>query len=165
MNGYDGFGTGHDGSERYRFSDMFIMVRNGKPKSTLLLYSFSLSIVLVVLYGAAFMLLLEPLEEIFAVRLAFGTFAVNLMESLLPSIAATAVCIVLSFVIRDKRIMPSAFLFIAFFAVLLLVYLLITAWEDAALTASMFLWFVLIPFSVGSGAVFSVSFRQFKSRK
>ncbi|HML45520.1 MAG TPA: hypothetical protein PKE04_02070 [Clostridia bacterium] len=58
--------------------------------------------------------------------------------------------------------MPSAFLFIAFFAILLLLYLLITTWEDAALIASMFFWFALIPFAVGSSAVFSVSFRQLK---
>jgi hypothetical protein len=141
------------------------MVRNGKPKSTLLLYSFSLSIMLVVLYGGAFSLLLKPLEEIFAVRLAFGTFAVNLIESIFSSIAATFICILLSLVIRDKRIMPSAFLFIAFFAVLLVLYLLIIAWEDAALIVSMFFWFVLIPLAVGSSAVFFISFRQMKRKK
>lgn len=165
MNGYDGSGMDPGENGRYRFSDMFVMVRNGRPKSTLLLYSFSLSIVLVFLYGAAFMLLLAPLEEIFAVRLAFGAFAVNLMESLLPSIAATVLCVLLSFAIREKRIMPSAFLFIAFFAIILFLYLLITAWGDAALIASMFFWFLLIPFAVGGSAVFFVSFRQLKKRK
>ncbi|HML45521.1 MAG TPA: hypothetical protein PKE04_02075 [Clostridia bacterium] len=63
MNGYDGFGTDHGENEKYRFSDMFVMVRNGKPKSTLLLYSFSLSIALVILYGAAFGWPLERLRS------------------------------------------------------------------------------------------------------
>ncbi|MBO4393352.1 MAG: hypothetical protein J5800_03325, partial [Spirochaetales bacterium] len=81
------------------------LTENGKPKSALLIYSFSLALVFVVVFLASYMLLLEPLENAFQAR---SVFVRNVVEYTVPAIVGCIPCLALSFAFRERKNMVAA---------------------------------------------------------
>ena len=73
---------------------------NGRPKSANLLYSFLLAILLILIYGAGYLLLLDPLEKAFS-----GASAAvrNLVEYIVPALAGSALCLLFAFLPGEKK--------------------------------------------------------------
>lgn len=92
------------------FSSIF-SPEDGRSKSAVLLYSFCLSLLFIVVFVAAYLILVDPLETMFQA----GSEAVrNMVEYTFPAIAACIPCLALSFAFkRDKMsIVPLAFIWI-----------------------------------------------------
>ena len=81
------------------------LTEDGKPKSALLIYSFSLALVFVVVFLASYMLLLEPLENAFQAR---SVFVRNVVEYTVPAIVGCIPCLALSFAFRERKNMVAA---------------------------------------------------------
>ena len=103
-----------EGKEKGRLSEkidrickVVFLTEEGKPKSPTLVYSFSLSLLFLAVVLVSYLLLLEPLEKAFAE----SSVAVrNIVEYIVPAIAACVPCVALSFAFREKmNLVPAAF--------------------------------------------------------
>ena len=80
------------------------LTEDGKPKSALLIYSFSLALVFVVVFLASYMLLLEPIEKAFQAR---SVFVRNVVEYTVPAIVGCIPALALSFAFRERKNMVA----------------------------------------------------------
>ena len=81
------------------------LTESGKPKSALLIYSFSLALLFIAVFIVSYMLLLEPLEMAFQSR---SVFVRNLVEYSVPAIIGCIPCLALSFAFRERKNMVAA---------------------------------------------------------
>ena len=124
------------------FTRALFLDENGKPKSATFLYSFLLAALFGVIYAAAFLLLLDPLETAFA---PLPVFWRNVLEYLIPALAGSVPCVLSIFLFRgeNKRLVPCAYLWMAALLVLImLAALLLIDWSDAATEYGLF-WMIL----------------------
>lgn len=135
-----------------RFWAALFLTPEGKPKSAVFLYSFCLSILFAAVYGILYFFLIDVLESAFA---GSSTLVRNIFESVVPGLAGTAVCCPLWYVIKNRRIVPAAYLWLAVFAVAVLIAAaLLTNGE----TFRIFLYFylMLVPTGLVSGSVLTL---------
>lgn len=131
-----------------KFWKAFLFTEDGKPKSGLVIYTFCLSIGLVLLCLLAFNCSIEWLTPALASLPAFWS---NLIQSLAASAALLLVSVVLHLIFKDKRLMFGSYLWLAFYAVVMLIAMLVIlrgtgAWQEFL---AFFGWFVLIPVVTG----------------
>ena len=115
---------------------------NGKPKSATFLYAFLLAIMYAGVYAAAYLLLLDPLNNALS---GLSVFWQNVLEYLIPALVGSVPCVLLIFAFRgeNKRLVPNAYLWLAaFFVLTFFGELLIINWSDAA--TELHLFFVII---------------------
>lgn len=151
------------------FTRVLFLDENGKPKSATFLYSFLLAILFGVIYAAAYLLLLDPLQK------AFGHLPVfwqNVLQYLIPAAAGSVPCVLSIFLFRgeNKRLVPNAYLWMAVILILImLAALLLIDWSDAATEYGLF-WMILgLPIAVsalvGGIPAFLLYRRELKKRK
>lgn len=97
------------------FWGIFLPVKDGKVKSTILVNSFCFSILCLAVYIAAYLLLLDVLDEALAGRM--HVVLINIIESLVPAIAGTLVCCAFHFLFKEKKIVPAAYTWLLAYAV------------------------------------------------
>lgn len=145
------------------FWDAFLMTENGKVKSTLLIYSFFLSVVFLAVYFAAYIFLLDPIN---AAAAGASLVVVNLAQSLIPAAVGTAVCGLSWLLFRDKRLMPATYAWLVVMAVVFLITMLVLFGEDLD-SRDLFLHFFLLsipaPLLFGCGMTFVLYRRYLRS--
>ncbi len=145
-----------------QWSRAIFLTKEGKPKSATLLYSFALALLFIIVYGAAYVLLTPVLENALSTSSAGVR---NLAEIVLPAIAGSIPCVVLSFAFRTRReLVPQAYLWLAVFLVLMLLFMALLAgsWD----VYRVFLFTLALPFAVslviGGGAAWLIWRRRVK---
>jgi hypothetical protein len=124
------------------FTRALFLDENGKPKSATFLYAFLLALLFAGVYVAAYLLLLDPLHEVFS---GIPTFWQNVLQYLIPALAGSVPCVLLMFAFRgeNKRLVPCAYIFMAVMLVLImLAELLLIDWSDAKTEYTLF-WMLL----------------------
>ena len=106
------------------FWDAFRFTKNGRFKSTLLIYSFSLSFVFVAVYIAAYWLLIDPLE--LGLRPYLSTRLLTAVESIVPALVGSLVCCVFHFTSHDKKMVLFTYGWIVLYAVVLGAFAFVT---------------------------------------
>lgn len=131
-----------------KFWKAFLFTEDGKPKSGLFIYTFCLSIGLVLLCLLAFNYSIEWLTPVLA---PLPVFWGNLLQSLAASAAMLLVSVVLHLIFKDKRLMFGSYLWLAFYAVVMLIAMLVILWDTGAWREflTFFAWFVVIPVVTG----------------
>ncbi|MDR1765138.1 MAG: hypothetical protein LBR77_03420 [Lachnospiraceae bacterium] len=134
----------------YRFWSVLFLTPEGRPKSTLLLYSFCLSFVLLAIYGVAYYFLIDALEYALA---SSPTFVRNVAECLVPGIVGTAVCCLLyALPHKDRRVIPVSYLWLWLYGVLSLVVMAVLCRGDGeAFRLFLYLYALLVPVGLVSG--------------
>ena len=95
------------------------LTEEGKPKSTLLIYSFSLALLFLALIMISYWVLLEPLERAFA---SSPVWVRNTVEYLVPAIVGCIPCVALSFAFKVRmNMVPAAFAWVFFIAMIAMV--------------------------------------------
>ena len=117
---------------------------SGKPKSAALLYSFLLAVLFLVIYAAAYLLLLGPLESALS---AASVPVRNAAEYLVPALAGSALCLLLMAALGEKKhLVPGAYLILfVLVAASFLFELLFIDWSDARTEYGLFLAILGIP--------------------
>ena len=117
---------------------------NGRPKSAVLLYSFLLAILFILVYGASYLLLLDPLEAAFS---AAPVWARNLAEYVIPALVGSVLCLLVAFLPGDKkRLVLGAYLWMGGLLVAMMLFeLLLIDWSDAATEYGLFMAVVNLP--------------------
>ena len=133
------------------FWSAFQFTKDGKPKSSLVVYTFSLSILFALVYFLCYegsiRLLTAPLA-------ALPAWAGNLAIALLASAAGAAVCCLPHRFFRDKRLVFGGHLWLCVYAAAVLVIMLAIMGftEGFASFLVFFCWFILPPTAVGTVA-------------
>ena len=117
---------------------------NGKPKNANLLYSFLLAILFVLIYGASYLLLLDPLERAFS---GAGVGFRNLMEYLVPALVGSALCLLFTLLPGEKKgLVAGAYVWMgALLVAMMLFELLLIDWSDARTEYGLFMAIVNLP--------------------
>lgn len=131
-----------------KFWRTFLFTEDGRPKSGFGVYTFCLSFVFLAFYVLGFHLVTEFLTGPMAgwpVRLG------NLAQSLLAGAFGTALAWVCHLLFKDKRLAFAGHLWLALYAVLVLVSMLIILRGTGATGAflTFYGWFVVIPLCLG----------------
>lgn len=145
-----------------KFWSTFLFTEDGKPKSSLLIYTFSLSFVLVFLFLAAFGLLIDPLNALCS---AMPAFAVNLITCLACTVIVMIPTCIFHHFVKDKRLAFGGFLWLDIYAVAILITELIMMWGDTeaiGMFLAFFFWFFALPVIIGSGITFFLFKRDYK---
>ena len=95
------------------------LTEEGKPKSTILIYSFSLSLLFIVVFLISFWILLEPLEM--ALQKAPVVLR-NIVEYTVPAVVGCIPCVALSFAFKERmNMVPAAFTWLCVIDVIMFV--------------------------------------------
>ena len=135
------------------FWSAFQFTENGKPKSGLAVYTFSLSVLFAAVYflcyEAAIRLLTGPLSSLPAA-------AGNLIIALTASMAGAALCCLPHRFFRDRRLVFGGHLWLCLYALSVLIVMLILLGPAGGFVSflTVFAWFVLPPVAVGTTASF-----------
>ena len=145
------------------FWSAFQFTENGKPKSSLIVYTFSLSILFAAVYFACYegsiRLLTGPLS-------ALPAWASNLIIALTASAAGAAVCCLPHRFFSDKRLVFGGHLWLCGYAaaVLVIMLCLLGLTEGFVSFLVFFAWFVLPPVAAGTAASFLL-YRRDRAKK
>ena len=137
------------GKRAESFWRAFQFTENGKPKSSLIVYTFSLS----VLFAAVYCLCYEGTIRLMTGPLsALPAWGSNLIIALLASAAGAALCCLPHRFFRDKRLVFGGHLWLCGYAALILLIMLVIMGftEGFASFLIFFAWFVLPPVAVGT---------------
>ncbi len=130
------------------FWNIFLFTKNGKVKSTLMVNTFSLSVLFVAVYVLCFMLLNEWLDFKLAEHLP--TWLVSVVESVVPSAFATLICCSFFFVFKDKRLIPCTYLWLVVYGLVLLIGVCVGVdAETRAFFLTFYCMFALVPLCIG----------------
>lgn len=127
----------------------FLFTENGKPKSSLLIYTFCLSFVFLGFYIAAFCLVIDLLAEPLA---GLPPFWGNLLQSAAVGAGGAALSALLHLVLPDKRLAFGTHLWLALYAVACTVTLAVFLEGDREAIGAMLVfmgWFAAIPVAIG----------------
>jgi len=135
-------------SKADRFWSAFLFTENGKPKSSFLVYTFSLSFVFAVVYVLCYELSIRLLTDPLS---ALPSNAGNLVISLLASVLGAAICCIPHFFFKDKRLVFGGHLWLLAYALAILITMLIIMRDTDGIAAflNFFGWFITIPVAVG----------------
>lgn len=106
-----------------KFWSIFLFTKNGRVKSTLVIYSFSMSIVLIAVYTVAFSFLIDPLHLLFR---ASPAWIGDLFGSLLPALAGCALLCLLQKITDNKVFIPAAYIWLVVYALFILVWMMLS---------------------------------------
>lgn len=149
-------------SRSERFWRAFLFTEGGKVKSTLLLYSFCLSIAFAAVYFGAFYFLLDGLHALVEGK---PLVVVHLVESLVPALVGTTLCSTVWLFSRGKRLLMATYLWMGTLALACLVTMLLLLKGDAQAQTLFLQFFVLLvpaPVLLGGGCAFLLYFRHRK---
>lgn len=130
------------------FWKAFLFTEEGKPKSGLAIYTFFLSVGMLVVYLLAFNYVIEGLTPVMS---DLPVLLSNLLQSLAASAVMLLVAFVLHRIMKDKRLMFGAYLWLALYSVASFITMLILLRGTGAQPEFLvfFGWFVLIPLALG----------------
>lgn len=132
-----------------RFWGAFLFTENGKPKSSLMVYTFCLSFaftaVYVLCYQGAIECLTAPLS-------ALEAWTSNLIISVIASAVGVVLCCLPHRFFRDKRLVFGGHLWLALYAMAILITMLILLGgaEGTGAFLTFFGWFIAIPVAAGN---------------
>ena len=133
-----------------RFWGAFLFTKDGKVKSTLLLYSFCLCVVFVAVYAVAYVVFVNRLHPFLE---GASVAVINFVEAAVPTLVGTAVCS-LAWLLPEKRMMLASYLWMAVLAIASMVAMLVILWGDTqaqVLFLQFFGLFVPAPILLGGG--------------
>ncbi len=144
-----------------KFWRTFLFTEDGKPKSGFGIYTFCLSFVFLALYVLGFHLVTEYLTEPMAgwpVKLA------NLCQAMLAGLFGVALAWVIHRICSDKRLALGGHLWLAVYAVAVLIYMLFALRGTGAtgVFLTFYGWFVVIPLCLGLLASYFMYRRDYR---
>lgn len=145
------------------FWDFFRVAKDGKLKSTVIVYTFSMSIVFLAVYAAAYWLLTDPIEAWLSAR---SPLVRNLAESILPALVGTVPCCAVFYIAKNKSFVLYTYLWLVLYALAALVTMLVLLedGESRLFFMSFFLLIVPAPVLLGTAAAYIQRRLYFRAR-
>ena len=132
-----------------RFWEAFLFTENGKPKSSLIIYTFSLSLVFTAMYILCYEVSIRLLTGLLASLPAFFS---NLVIALVSSAAGTLLCCLPHRFFSDSRLVFGGHLWLCLYAAAVLVIMLVIMGPSPDYGAFLIFccWFILPPVLLGT---------------
>ena len=132
-----------------RFWEAFLFTENGKPKSSLIIYTFSLSLVFTAVYILCYELSIRLFTGLLSSLPAFFS---NLVIVLVSSAAGTALCCLPHRFFTDKRLVFGGHLWLCLYVAAVLVIMLVIMGFSPDYGAFLIFccWFLLPPVTLGT---------------
>lgn len=149
-NDYSQTENGPEKPPRRRFWQNLLINGSGDLKKILSLSSLMMSLLILFVYLIVYILLTPLLDRLIG---SGPVLLVTLAEALIPAVIGTAVIMLTWPLFRDKRVLPAAYLWLALFALVILIGVLFRLRDDAAAGRTflyIYLWDVLPPLIIGS---------------
>ena len=145
-----------------QFWRVLFLDERGRPKSAMFLYSFCLSLLFFAIYATSYGFLIDLIET----SLPNASVLVrNIAQSVLPGLAGSIVCVALFPVFPDRRLVPTAYIWLAVYALVALIMMAFLIGKDEFL---IFLYFfaMLVPTGLISGGVTSLLlFQRYRNQQ
>ena len=93
--------------KEYSFLDIFRFTKDGKPKSSVIVNTFSLSLLYLVIYFLSYYFLIDRIHHALAPDTSVWLY--NCAESILPAIAGTMLCALPALWIQNKQYIIFAY--------------------------------------------------------
>lgn len=132
-----------------KFWSMFSLTENGHLKSTTLMYAFAFSFLFVGIYAVMSFVLLGPLDT--ALKGKFSVQIINILESVIPAVVSTGLCMLFYLIVQNRKLIPIAFMLIFAYAIGILLIILFSEESDRSLLDIYFM-FVPAPVLIGCSA-------------
>jgi hypothetical protein len=145
------------------FWDMFRFIKNGKPQSTVILMTFSYSLLFLAVYAIAYFFLIDLVEHLLGGN---PVWLANLLESLVPAIAGAAVCALPMTFAKEKQYIPMGYVWLILYALAALIGMLVLLRDDADardLFLRLFAMTVPAPLLLGGGLAVGL-YRRWRKR-
>ena len=134
------------------FWRVLFLTPEGRPKSSVLLYGFCLSIIFMLLYGLSYFFLIDVLEQLFAEA---SVTVRNVFEAVIPGLVGSMVICPLWFVFKNKRLMPAAFIWLIAFALIAIPLMALLTGDAQSFGIFMYFYAMIVPTGLVTGAVFT----------
>ncbi len=145
------------------FWNIFLPVKNGKVKSTLVVYSFTLSVLFLAVYAYAYLLLIEPLHDTFSTHMP--VWLSNFFGSIIPALIGTALCCSCHFLFKEKRLIPAAYVWLTIYALIVIgFFVFTTTGEELALVFSFLMLVIPAPLLSGMG-ISTYLYRRYRKKE
>jgi predicted secreted protein len=135
------------------FMEMASFTKGGKVKSAFLVYSFTAAILFGIFYFVFFMLFVDPID-LFLQKFNLPVAWMNIFENWGPALLASVFCNGIYFLVKDKRIIPGAYIWLLLLAFLSIVYVQFS-YDAESLEAFWYFFFMLIPPPLVTGSIIS----------
>lgn len=147
-----------------KFWQNLLIMDNSDLKRLLSLSSLMLSFAILIIYIISYILLMPLLDRVFGDG---PVWLSTLAESLIPALVGTGAVMLTWPLFRDKRVLPSAYLWLTLFALILGIAVLVSLKGDPSARTSFlytFAWDVLPSLIIGNLAAWS-KYRKFIDMK
>lgn len=129
--------------QKVEFKDFFRFTKDGKMKSGTFAYSITYAALILIVYGAAYYFLIDvlaPLTKDLAPWLA------NLIGAIFPALVGALICLIPLKLISNKKPFFLGYVWIAFFALVFLIAMIILLKDDQdALSIFLHLFVIMVP--------------------
>jgi len=133
-------------AQKHPFLSAFSYTENGKPKSTLFLYTFCLSFVYIAVYVLALWAMIELLSKQLQ-SAGVDTALNNTIVSVAAGILASILCNIPHFLFKDKRMSFATYAWLAFYVVAAVIAMMII--QPSLSLLLILCWFAVIPVTIG----------------
>lgn len=136
-------------TSEYSFWDAFRFTKNGRVKSSTLVNTFSLGIAILAINAVAAWFLIDVVENLLGDK-GLPVFLMNFLESLVPAIAATAICCGIQLLCKNKTYMFYGYLWNAFYLIVFVIanFVLLKG-HDLAMLLQLTAMVTILPLAVG----------------
>ena len=138
--------------DKLEFKEFFRFTKDGKMKSGTVVYSFSLAILFLIVYGAAYYFLIDVLAPL---TRDLPIWASDMIGAVIPALIGGLICLIPVLLLSERKYAVYAYIWIALFALVFLIAMLILLKsEKDALSVFIRLFVIMIPapLIIGGGA-------------
>ena len=129
--------------QKVEFKDFFRFTKDGKMKSGTFAYSITYAAFILIVYGAAYYFLIDVLA---ALTKGLAPWLSNLIGAIVPALVGTLICLIPLKLISNKKPFFLGYVWIAIFALVFLIAMIILLKDDRdALEIFLHLFVIMVP--------------------
>ena len=129
--------------QKVEFKDFFRFTKDGKMKSGTFAYSITYAALILIVYGAAYYFLIDVLAPL---TKGLAPWLSNLIGAIVPALVGTLICLIPLKLISNKKPFFLGYVWIAVFALVFLIAMIILLKDDRdALEIFLHLFVIMVP--------------------
>ena len=136
-------GSREQKQNKLEFREFFRFTKDGKMKSGTVVYSFSLAVLFLIVYGAAYYFLIDVLAPM---TQGLPIWASDAVGAVIPALIGGLVCLIPVLLLSERKYAVFAYIWIAVFAAAFLIAMLVQLKDEKdALSVFLRLFVIMVP--------------------
>lgn len=153
-------GSREQKQNRLEFREFFRFTKDGKMKSGTVVYSFSLAVLFLIIYGAAYYYLIDVLAPM---TQGLSIWASDTIGAVIPAVIGGLICLIPVVLLPERKYALFAYIWIAVFALAFLIAMLVQLKDEKdALNVFLRLFVIMVPapLIIGGGTAWYLNKKQ-----